>query len=652
MRQLVVALLLVSSAPVAGQALAASDSLEPAKFVYLLDYIARDYEVAVRDGAVINQLEFQEMKDFSVLLVDRFDDIRERGASEDAGAGVRELRDEIGRLAAPAEVRALASSLAARIADELDLTVVPGATPRPGRGRRLYADTCAPCHGASGGGDGPSAKALDPPATSFRGPWMNRLAPRQLHGAITFGIDGTAMPAYGNELDDAQIWDLAFFILTLRDGFDPLPPGGDLPLSLADLATLSGDELLEALRALGVNADARHIDHYRSVPRSTRADAGLAEARKSREASGPQARGADLEVARHLQNAFAEVASRAAPSVVGVTGFVRRDDEEESGRVEGAGSWTLAEDQDRRYPGFGRARSGSGIIVSDDGYILTAQHLLRRGDGETVDLVDVELHTGRRVMAGIVGIEPTINLAVLKIKMFAGERPARLQPAVIGDGTTARVGHWAIALGNPWGPGKTFSVGTIASQPQRQCYQEDLSATLLQSSVDVSEGGYGGPLVNIEGEVVGMMVPRPGLAPGPAPAGAPALALPIELAMTIFEPLKTTESRVSPWLGIAVLELAAARQQAGRTGQAVSLPRTGVYIDGVFEPGPAAAAGIRVGDTLVAADGRKLMSPYAFQKWLYLSGVGRKVTVEIYRDGETLERSITVQQRPTAVVPR
>jgi serine protease Do len=261
----------------------------------------------------------------------------------------------------------------------------------------------------------------------------------------------------------------------------------------------------------------------------------------------------------------------------------------------------------------------------------------------------------------------------MKLEQLPGARTRELRAAPIGERGDIRVGHWTIALGNPAGPGTSFAIGTLSSGPERQCYQEDLTATLMQTSVGIPVGGYGGPLVNIEGEVVGMMVPGPGAETRESAASARSLefALPIDLAMAIYEPLKRRESRKSPWLGFSVLELGDPRSrrtvsQAGddppgtgvatrRRSQlrgATQLPRLGVYIDDVFEPSPAAAADIRIGDTLLSIDGNALVSVGEFQRWLYLSGIGRTIALEIFRDGATLEKRVTVAERPEAVRPR
>src|SRR5262249_19141958 len=159
-----------------------------------------------------------------------------------------------------------------------------------------------------------------------------------------------------------------------------------------------------------------------------------------------------------------------------------------------------------------------------------------------------------------------------------------------GDSERVQIGQWAIALGNPPGAARTFATGTIAGIPERTCYQEHLTSTLIQSSIAIEPEGFGGPLVDLQGRVVGVTVPTAAL---PTVRGmgmvGPVRALPINLAMNVYRALAVKESQTSPWLGISVLDLSANLRR--RVGPA---PPAGIYIDDVFEPSPAAKAGIRV----------------------------------------------------------
>jgi S1-C subfamily serine protease len=117
--------------------------------------------------------------------------------------------------------------------------------------------------------------------------------------------------------------------------------------------------------------------------------------------------------------------------------------------------------------------------------------------------------------------------------------------------------------------------------------------------------------------------------------------------MTIYRALKVAESERSPWIGISVLELNAALRARLR-----SAPLTGIAIDDVFEPSPASRSDIRVGDVLTRMDDHAIMSVADFQTWLYILGIDARVRLEIVRDGKTLRKDVTIQQRPNAAALR
>ena len=579
--------------PEAGQQVAAE------RLVHLLQYIAVDYGRAVEDGSIANPFEYAEMRRFSQLLVDRSGELAAGGASAASLRGLVELREAICGLRSWAEVRERSEALAAALVRDLGLAAGPGRAPDLERGREVYAQRCAACHGAGGLGDGPAARGIDPPATSFADPRMDLLSLHHLYGTIRFGIDGTAMPAYADDLDEQTTWDVAGFVAML-----------------------------------GVR-----------LARGRAAPAPRVEERSPPDTAPPRASG--LELALGLQDTFGRVAERVSPSVVGVTGLMRRAGGAPSSKA-GARGWREGSAEERLYPGFEPARFGSGFVVSESDHVVTAYHVLTNEAGAPVDAVDVELDDGRHRLARIVGLEPTIGLGVLQLEQIEGTSAAAVAPVRTGDPNDLRVGHWAIALWNPAGPGRTFAVGTLASLPERECYQQELASTLLQASLRVPAGALGGPLVNIEGEVIGMLVPGPG---DDAAARSVELALPIELALAIYEPLAIKGSRRSPWLGFSVLERRAARRRAGERGE-IKLAPMGIYIDGVFEPSPAAAADVRIGDWLLAIDGNRITSVGSFQRRLYLSGIGSTITLEILRDGEILEKRVAIEERPEAANPR
>ena len=363
-----------------------------------------------------------------------------------------------------------------------------------------------------------------------------------------------------------------------------------------------------------------------------------------------------IRAAVQLETAFSRVAERVFPSIVAITTFT--EDPEWTAEKRKGPQWVEANREELLYPGFRKTGAGSGFVVAEDGHILSSHDGVTDDEGEIARIVSVELPGDHHLPADVVATEPTINLSILKIDLPRGQDEIRLRALAIGDSDDVQVGHWAIAVGDPTGAERTYATGTVSAKPERQCYQQELTRTLLQAAVRVHPESYGGPMLNIRGEVVGITVPRPdarGVAV--APHGSE-YALPINLAMGIYQELKATASRRSPWLGVSVLELDSLRRHLRAQGREVVFPEklyypgTGVYVDNVFDPSPASRAGVRAGDFLVKIDGHLLFSVIDFQKWLYLSGIGKTLTIEIFRDGEPLEKTVTIEARPKSATTR
>jgi S1-C subfamily serine protease/mono/diheme cytochrome c family protein len=581
---------------------------EAEELVFLAQHIGSDYA---------DPEAYAEVQALSRRFLERFDELKPESP----------LRPEVARLAslirdrAPAvAVSSLCTALVPRLVAEFRLDPSPFDVPDLARGRVLYLADCASCHGASGAGDGPASPGMSPPPTSFRAPRMRRVSPYEIFTATSFGVPGTAMPSHREGRSRQDLWDVAFFVMTLREGFHPAEPPETVPVTVADLASMSNDALLQRLRRSRPGASIAEVDFYRAgrvVPPEEPVPADGA--------SEPS-----LAAAEDLERAFARAADRIVPSVVGISVY-----EKGGASTPAQGKWVEGDAEDNLYPGFHRTRSGSGFVVSEEGYVLTAVDAL----GEKPAFIDVEIVGNVHTRARLVGMEPSIRLAVLKI-----DPPVPLKAATLGDSERARVGQWAIAVGDPPGPGRTFAPGTIAAKPERDCYQEHRGSTLLQSSAAIEVAGYGGPLVNVRGEVLGVTVPSPGISLGPpGTLVGPVAALPIHLAMTIYEALRVKESERSPWIGISVLDLSSAIRR-----RITNPPKTGIYIDDVFDPSPASRAGVRVGDVLTAMNGNRILGVPDFQRWLYLLGIDAPVTLEIHRNGEVLRKDVTIEARPEA----
>lgn len=357
---------------------------------------------------------------------------------------------------------------------------------------------------------------------------------------------------------------------------------------------------------------------------------------------------------RALEHGFADVARRALPSVVTVRAYRRNDASAPRDPVLGEIGWS-GEAPNQSYFGYELANACSGFVIDATGEILTCNHALQKPDGSFADLIDVETHDGARILVEAIGSEPTVNFAILRCAVFPAGHSGKLEPLRFGDSDALRCGQWVFGAGDPAGPERFFAAGTFIAKPSRECYQDYLSAFYSQSALTVPPQAYGGPLLDLDGNVVGILAPR-GFAPGSrgdAPRTGIEFALPSEIVSNLRDAIGKARSFRSPWLGFSVMsraEIAAAR--GVEAFNALPKPKNGILVESVFTPSPASAAGIRPGDFLVGFDAYRVFAPVDFQRYLYLAGIGTRVKLELFRDGEVLHKEIVVELRPAEAAPR
>ncbi len=182
-----------------------------------LDYVAVDYPVAVKNGAVINGDEYAEQREFLVTVVELLAALPVRPQSEGFHEQASTLAALIDQKADAEAVTGGCRQLAASLIETYDLSIAPAVTPDPAKGTALYASQCAACHGEAGRGDGPAGMQLEPSPTNF----LDEERARQrslysLYSTITVGVDGTAMPSF-SQFEDNDRWALAFYVAGLRD---------------------------------------------------------------------------------------------------------------------------------------------------------------------------------------------------------------------------------------------------------------------------------------------------------------------------------------------------------------------------------------------------------------------------------------------------
>ncbi|MGE0741111.1 MAG: S1C family serine protease [Hyphomonadaceae bacterium] len=273
--------------------------------------------------------------------------------------------------------------------------------------------------------------------------------------------------------------------------------------------------------------------------------------------------------------------------------------------------------------------AGSGVIISQDGYALTNNHVVR-GAGR----VEGILHDGRVVGAEIVGTDPDTDLALLRL---GGSGHAT---ADLGDSDGLRVGELSIAIGNPLGLQATVTVGVISAL--RRTLRGDggrLIEDVIQTDAALNPGNSGGALVDGRGAVVGINTAIIGGAQGIC------FAVPSNTARLVIPDLMRDGRVARGWFGIAGQTQELSRALVRRLALEDD---SGVLVAAVSGGGPAEAAGLRVGDVVLKLDGAVTPTVDAIHRLLTRERVGRHVTLDVLRNGEITRLDLRVTERPKA----
>jgi S1-C subfamily serine protease len=269
---------------------------------------------------------------------------------------------------------------------------------------------------------------------------------------------------------------------------------------------------------------------------------------------------------------------------------------------------------------------GSGVLFQADGLILTNAHVVEKTDKVTVGLQD-----GRRVPGVVVGLDRLTDLAVVRLE---GRGPWPVAP--LGDSDRLEVGEWAIAVGNPFGLDNTVTMGIISSLNRNAAKLgiTDKRLDLIQTDAAINPGNSGGPLLNADGEVIGInTLVRTG------PGAGLGFAIPINRARQVARQLLATGRVEHPMIGVGLV--------AVRPGDGTGLSR-GVRVASLVSEGPAQRAGLRVGDVVLEANGNPVQQPAELIEAVEDAGVGGSLSLRFQRQGQAL----TLVVRPVAMPGR
>jgi serine protease Do len=312
---------------------------------------------------------------------------------------------------------------------------------------------------------------------------------------------------------------------------------------------------------------------------------------------------------------FADLAERLEPAVVNIQ-VVMVDPN--SSPYEGT-PWEYFFRRPGRPPRAIQA-AGSGFVISPDGFILTNNHVV-----ENARSVKVTTNTGEEFPAKVRGRDPLTDLAVVKV-----EPKKQFAAATMGDSDAARVGDWVIAIGNPFGLEGTVTAGIISAKGRVIAGPYD---DFLQTDAAINPGNSGGPLFGLRGEVVGINTAIIAQAQGVG------FAIPINLAKELLPQLKGEGRITRGWLGVVVRPTPPEMVPAGTGAK-------GALVVAVDPDGPAAKAGVRAGDILVAIQGRPIDDSNRLPRLVASLKPGSTAELKILRDGQVKTLAVTVEKMP------
>lgn len=336
--------------------------------------------------------------------------------------------------------------------------------------------------------------------------------------------------------------------------------------------------------------------------------------------------------ARGAPESFADLAEQISPSVVNITTSAVVAAPTDGGPIvpEGSPFQDFFDDfMDRNGQGQEPQREqalGSGFVISADGFIVTNNHVI-----EGADEIEIEFFDKTRLKAKLVGTDPKTDIALLKV-----ESPEALPYVSFGDSDVMRVGDWVMAMGNPLGQGFSVSAGIVSARGR------ELSGTyddFLQTDAAINKGNSGGPLFNMDGEVVGVNTAI--LSPTGGSIGI-GFSMASNVVAKVVDQLKEFGETRRGWLGVRIQDVTPDVAEAMDLAVA-----KGALITDVPE-GPAKDAGLLAGDVITTFNGKEVSDVRDLTRTVADSPIGEAVPVVVSREGETMTIDVTLGRRETA----
>ncbi len=342
--------------------------------------------------------------------------------------------------------------------------------------------------------------------------------------------------------------------------------------------------------------------------------------------------------AREAPASFAELAEQLLPAVVNIstTQTVQQERMPEMPQFPPGSPFEdfFKEFFDRERPDMPPRKAtslGSGFIVDPGGYVVTNNHVI--ADAEEITVI---LHDDTAYKAQIVGRDSKTDLALLKI-----DAKEKLPSVPFGDSDTMRVGDWVLAIGNPFGLGGTVTAGIISARAR------DINAgpydDFLQTDASINRGNSGGPMFNVDGEVIGINTAIFSPSGGSIGIG---FAIPANLAKAVISDIRKFGKTRRGWLGVRIQSL------NDEIAESLGLQESrGALIASLNDGGPAAEAGMKAGDVILRFDGKEVGDMRRLPRIVAETPIGKKVDVAVWRDGKERNLQVMVGELEEEIEP-
>lgn len=268
---------------------------------------------------------------------------------------------------------------------------------------------------------------------------------------------------------------------------------------------------------------------------------------------------------------------------------------------------------------------GTGFIISDDGYILTNEHVVSNAQEIQVSIVGLD----KPVSARIVGEDEELDLAVLKVDV-----DKKLPTLKLGDSSSVNVGNWVIAIGNPYSLDHTVTVGVISAKGRPITVQGRSYRNLLQTDASINPGNSGGPLLNLQGEVIGINTAVSSQAQGIG------FAIPSDTVSSVLDELMKEGKVKRGWLGVEIQDV---NQSIADYFELPNLE--GVFIRNVTTGGPADKAGIKQGDIILSWNGKNIKNADHLMDMISKHEPGDKIKLTVWRNMNKTDCTVTLGER-------